>query len=184
MKTRITVFKVSGFLAVFISFQAMAAPQGYIDLKPGVTLESGDTWVDQGQKYRLYGAQACLRGTSYTDKSSVVRDCGDASLAVFAAYIKDTHPLCAPTAKTTDVTYVMCISTVGDQHIDLGTALITNGYAFAALNDAGMPFLPQYAVAEQSARNAKIGLWQFKDVQHPAILLSTYAALRSKEAHP
>ncbi|TIU09976.1 MAG: thermonuclease family protein, partial [Mesorhizobium sp.] len=43
-----------------------AAPAGYFDLQPGITLETGDTWVSDGQKYRLFGVQSCLRGTAYT----------------------------------------------------------------------------------------------------------------------
>ncbi|RUV08832.1 thermonuclease family protein, partial [Mesorhizobium sp. M5C.F.Ca.IN.020.32.2.1] len=45
---------------------AAAAPAGYFDLQPGVTLETGDTWVSDGLRYRLFGVQSCLRGTPYT----------------------------------------------------------------------------------------------------------------------
>jgi hypothetical protein len=57
-----------------------AAPDGYFDLLPGVTLETGDTWTSDGKRYRLYGAQSCLRGTFYTDNHGQKRDCGEASL--------------------------------------------------------------------------------------------------------
>ena len=51
--------------------------------------------LKQGRRYRLYGVQTCLRGTTYTDHAGQRRDCGEASLAVLAAYITDTHPVCA-----------------------------------------------------------------------------------------
>ncbi|RWB26405.1 thermonuclease family protein [Mesorhizobium sp.] len=159
-----------------------AAPAGYFDLQPGVTLETGDTWVSDGLKYRLFGVQSCLRGTPYTDKRGQKRDCGDASLAVFAAYIKDTKPVCAPVAKTAEFSYVVCYATVGKDRLDLATMMITSGYAFASLNAEGLPFHPPYAVAEQDARERRAGLWQFEDVQHPAVLLSRSANERAKKA--
>ncbi|MER9651056.1 thermonuclease family protein [Mesorhizobium sp. M0199] len=168
--------------AILISAEINAAPAGYFDLQPGVTLESGDTWVADGNRYRLYGVQSCLRGTPYTDKTGQKRDCGDASLAVFAAYIKDTRPVCAPVAKTAETSYVVCYATVGKDRLDLATMMVTSGYAFAALNAEGLPFHPPYAVAEQSGREQRAGLWQFEDVQHPAILLSRSANARAKKA--
>ncbi|MEY9625110.1 endonuclease YncB(thermonuclease family) [Sinorhizobium fredii] len=60
--------------------------------------------------------------------------------------------------------------------------MITSGYAFTALNADGLPFHPPYAVAEQDARVKRAGLWQFEDVQHPAILLSREANERAKKA--
>jgi endonuclease YncB( thermonuclease family) len=170
------------FATVLAAGGATAAPEGYFDLRPGVTLETGDTWIDGDKRYRLYGVQSCLRGTSYTDKHGEKRDCGDASLAVFAAYIKDTKPVCAPVARIADFTYVVCYAQVGQSRLDLATMMITSGYAFAALNAEGLPFHPPYAVAEQDAREKRAGLWQFDDVQHPAILLSRTANERAKKA--
>ncbi|WP_367118393.1 thermonuclease family protein, partial [Mesorhizobium sp.] len=109
-------------------------------------------------------------------------DCGDASLAVFAAYIKDTKPVCAPVAKTADLSYVVCYATLGKDRLDLATMMIASGYAFASLNAEGLPFHPPYAVAEQDARDRRAGLWQFQDVQHPAVLLSRSANERAKKA--
>lgn len=170
------------FTFALAATSATAAPEGYFDLRPGVTLETGDTWIGGDKRYRLYGVQSCLRGTSYTDKHGEKRDCGDASLAVFAAYIKDTKPVCAPVARTADFTYVVCYAQVGQSRLDLATMMITSGYAFAALNAEGLPFHPPYAVAEQDAREKRAGLWRFDDVQHPAILLSRTANERAKKA--
>lgn len=161
--------------AVFTSGSAFAAPAGYFDLKPGVTLETGDTWIAEGKRYRLYGVQSCLRGTAYTDRSGEKRDCGEASLAIFAAYIRDTNPICAPVAESAGTTFVACYASIRGERLDLANILIASGFAFAALDAGGMPFHAPYAVVEQKARESSAGLWQFSDVQHPSILLSRAA---------
>ena len=140
-------------------------------LHPGVTLVTGNTWLDGQKRYRLYGIQSCLRATYFTNAAGRRVDCGDASLAVLAAFIKDTHPRCEPVAATKALSYVVCSASVAGQSIDLGTALISSGYAFAALDAAGLPINPAYAVAEKQAREKRVGLWQFQDVQHPAFVL-------------
>ncbi|RTM10858.1 MAG: thermonuclease family protein [Hyphomicrobiales bacterium] len=162
-----------------IAGPASAAPAGYFDLRPGVALESGDSWTDAGARYHLYGVQSCLRGTFYTDRSGHREDCGEASLAVLAAFITDTRPVCAPVATIARVAYVVCYATVGADRLDLSNLMITSGYAFAALQPDGLPYSPAYAVAEQVAREKRAGLWQFQDVQHPAILLGRAAAKTS-----
>lgn len=172
-----------GFLAAlalaFATSQAVvAAPAGYFDFTPGTVLETGDSWMSAGKRYRLYGLQACLRGTPYTDASGNKRDCGEASIAVLAAFVKDTRPVCAPVAGSTDLTFAVCYAFVGGQRLDLAMMMISEGYGFASLDSAGMPVYPAYAVAEQGAREARRGLWQFNDVQHPAILLSRAARKR------
>lgn len=165
-----------------VTSQADAAPEGYFDLQPGVTLETGDTWIAEGSRYRLYGVQSCLRGTTYTDRAGEKRDCGEASLSMLAAYIRDTHPVCAPVAKSADITFVACYATVGRERLDLANILIASGFGFAALDSDGMPFHAPYAVVEQAARESRAGLWQFEDVQHPSILLSRAANERMRKA--
>ncbi len=161
------------FLALaFGIMPALASPpEGYFELGPGVTLESGDSWTDGDEHFRLFGVQACLRGTSYTDKTGTHRDCGDASLAVLAAYIADTKPLCAHVARSAEAVLVSCYSTIGSDRLDLANLMISSGFAFASLNANGLPHHAPYAVAEQTAREKGVGLWQFDDFQHPAILL-------------
>jgi endonuclease YncB( thermonuclease family) len=158
-----------------LASHASAAPHGYFDLVPGVAIESGETWIQDGKKFRLYGIQACLRGTFYTTDNGQRMDCGDSSIAVLAAYIKDTLPVCAPVALNGDVTFVSCFATVGQDRLDLGTLLIASGFAFASLNNQGEPYQMSYLVTEQTAKERSEGLWQFADVQHPAIILSRQA---------
>ncbi len=167
--------------AVLTAGSAFAAPAGYFDLKPGVTLETGDTWIAEGKWYRLYGVQSCLRGTTYTNRSGEKRDCGEASLAMLAAYIRDTNPVCAPVAESAGTTFVACYATIGRERVDLANVLIASGFAFAALDANGMPFHAPYAVVEQKARESRAGLWQFDDVQHPSILLSRAANERDRK---
>ncbi|RWI54697.1 MAG: thermonuclease family protein [Mesorhizobium sp.] len=155
---------------------ASAAPPGYFELHPGVTLESGDSWVEAGRQYHLYGVQACLRGTFYTDRDGRRADCGEASLAVFGAYIADTRPECATVVKVGETLHVACFVRIGRDRLDLGNLMIATGFAFAALRADGLPYHAGYAVAEQAARDKHAGLWQFKDVQHPAILLGQAAS--------
>ena len=157
---------------------ASGAPQGYFDLTSGVSLVSGETWIQDGSKYRLYGVQACLRGTFYSVSKAEHLDCGESSIAVFAAYIKDTTPICAPVAKVKDLTYVSCYATVKQVRLDLGNLLITTGWAFASLDEKGAPYQMQYLVTEQTAKDRHAGLWQFPDVQHPSLILSTEARKR------
>lgn len=168
MKTASVLCALMGFL----TSHAVAAPAGYFDLTPGIRLDTGDAWEFGAKRYRLYGVQSCLRGTFYTDASGARRDCGEASMVVLAAFIKDTKPVCAPVVETGGLTFVICYADIEKQRLDLGMMMITKGYAFAALGRDGLPVHPPYAVAEQEARSAGEGLWQFKEVQHPAILLS------------
>jgi len=163
-------------LTVGLTPATAAPPEGYFELKPGVTLESGDSWQDGGRRFRLFGVQACLRGTVYTDRSGAHRDCGEASLAVFAAYIADTHPVCAQVWQSAGTVFVSCYATIGADRLDLANLMISSGFAFASLDGRGLPYHTPYAVVEQAAREKNVGLWQFDDVQHPAILLGQSAA--------
>ncbi len=61
--------------------------------------ETGDSWIAGGQRFRLYGVQACLRGTAFTNASGQRRDCGEASLAMLISLNRDFRPLCAPSLK-------------------------------------------------------------------------------------
>jgi endonuclease YncB( thermonuclease family) len=70
---------------------------------------------------------------------------------------------------------VSCYATIGPDRLDLAILMISSGFAFASLDARGLPHHAPYAVVEQAAREKKIGLWQFDDVQHPAVLLGQAA---------
>jgi endonuclease YncB( thermonuclease family) len=140
----------------------------------GVSLSTGDSWSYGGHHYRLYGVQGCLRGTFFTDAKGQKTDCGEASLAYLAAILKDTHPVCAglaqlssPADPTDAAIIVVCGAKVGTTTLDLGTILITQGFAFAAYSKDGKPAYAPYVVAEQQAAQRKAGLWAYADLPRP-----------------
>lgn len=137
------------------------------------TFETGDTWVTSGKRFRLYGVQSCLRGTVYVGPDGQKHDCGEVSLHMLVGLIRAWSPLCAPVARSAPAgaTFVVCYAdtraSTGLQRIDLGTALIASGFAFAALNANGRPVNLSYMVAENAARASKAGLWSASDVPNP-----------------
>ncbi|MQB34252.1 thermonuclease family protein [Rhizobium rhizogenes] len=144
----------------------------------GVTFLTGDSWQQAGQTMRLYGVQACIRGTTYTDKSGQKLDCGAVSLAMLAAIVKDTKPTCAPVAQLTapasgqpSTILVICSAHVGNNALDVGTMLITQGFAFAAMANTGKPVYLPYSIEESIAQQSRIGLWAFADMPHPNRML-------------
>ena len=152
--------------------QMFAIPQN------GVTFLTGDTWRQGAQQMRLYGIQSCIRGTSFTNNVGVRQDCGEASLAVFAALVRDTKPTCSPIAQlpasSTDkisAILVICTAHVGENSLDLGLVLIAEGYAFAAFTNDAKPVYMPYLVAEAIAKKKKSGLWSFPDLPHPNIVI-------------
>lgn len=154
-----------------------------------VSFLTGDTWQQGNQKLRLYGIQSCIRGTIYTDKSGLKQDCGTVSLAMLAAIIRDTKPTCSPIAQLPaaklgeePTILVVCSSHVGDQSLDLGTVLITQGFAFAAFSNAAKPVYMPYLVAEATAKQSKVGLWAYADMPHPNLVL--FGAMQSKTQKP
>ena len=152
--------------------------------------ETGDSWIVGHAHFQLYGVQSCLRGTSFTNATGVKRDCGEASLAVLASLVRDLKPLCYRAAfrAETKTGFVFCFATIADgpakgSRIDLGTALITMGWAFAALGPDGRPIHPPYYAAQQLAAREKAGLWAFADVPDPNVLiLRAYAKAHAASA--
>jgi endonuclease YncB( thermonuclease family) len=142
--------------------------------KEGVTFETGDTWQQNGQRMRLYGVQACIRGTTFTNQAGGTVDCGEASLSYLAAVIRDTSPSCVPVAQIAGAPatiIVICTAQVGGQTLDLGTILVSQGFAFASFSNDAKPVYMPYLVAELTATQAKRGLWAASDLPHPNTLL-------------
>lgn len=167
--------------AVLVTVQDGHARDGYFELAPGVTLISGETWQQGGETFRLYGVQSCLRGTFYTAANGQKSDCGDSAIAMLGAFIKDTHPNCAPVARSSSVTYVSCYVTLGGNRLDFGTMLISAGWAFAALGRNGEPYQMSYLVTEQAAKDAGEGLWRYPDLQHPSLIVSSQAQKENEQ---
>jgi endonuclease YncB( thermonuclease family) len=176
-------------LAALLSV-APAAAQGaspWFPIPPDAVYLTGDSWSSSGTTYRLYGVQSCLRGTSFTNGHGLKRDCGEASLAMLAALARDLRPQCYDAAESRQLrtVFVFCLASptkgaAAGSRIDLGTALISTGFAFAALKPDGQPVHTPYFVAQLVAQRAKAGFWAFADVPDPnAIILR---ALRRKQA--
>ena len=178
------IFIVAAILAGSSSVRAQTPrtqqPAGQVFAIPqnGITFLTGDTWQQGAQEMRLYGIQACIRGTRFTNSVGTKQDCGEASLAVFAALVRDTKPTCSPIAQlpTSNIAkmptvLVICTAHVGENSIDLGLVLITEGYAFAAFTNDAKPVYMPYLVAEAIAKKKKSGLWSFPDLPHPNIVI-------------
>jgi endonuclease YncB( thermonuclease family) len=168
------------------SFPSVAQTSPWAAIPENAVFETGDSWTVGGQRFRLYGVQACLRGTSFTNASGQKRDCGEASLAMLISLIRDYRPLCAPVLEgaPNGIRYVTCVAASkgtqsSESRIDLGTALIASGFAFAALQPDGKPVHLPYFVAELDAKRAKAGLWAFSDLPEPGPII--LKALRASQ---
>jgi endonuclease YncB( thermonuclease family) len=166
------------FLAIAISTASVAplfAQTPLFDVPhAGVSFVTGDTWAQNGQMFRLYGVQSCLRGTMFTNQAGTKADCGEASLAYFAALVRDTRPQCAAVGQigqAPPTILVVCSAHVGAATLDMGTILITEGFSFAAFGADAKPVYMPYLVAELLAKNNKAGLWAARDLPHPNPIL-------------
>jgi endonuclease YncB( thermonuclease family) len=173
--TTIAAVMVSPLCAQIASAPLFDVPQS------GVRFATGDTWIQNGQTMRLYGVQSCIRGTTFTNQAGVKADCGEASLAYLAAVVRDTKPQCAPVAQIGEqpAILVVCSAHVGASTLDLGTILITEGFAFAAFNNDAKPVYMPYLVAEILAKKNRAGLWAAPDMPDPnSILFGALKALK------
>lgn len=158
--------------------RAQDRPSPWFPVPASAAFETGDSWSAGGITYRLYGVQSCLRGTRFTNAHGVQHDCGEASLAMLVSLIRDLRPQCYEAASIAQprTSYVFCFATLtqgagAGSRIDLGTALISTGFAFAALKADGTPVHPPYAVAQGVARQSRAGLWAFPDMPDPNLII-------------
>lgn len=150
---------------------------------------TGDTWEANGLTFRLYGVQSCLRGSYFTNAHGQKRDCGESSLAVLAAYIKDLEPQCfVITSDTTrKLVHVSCVAVLNKgagagSRLDLGMMMVSTGWAFAALTTEGKAVHDPYLVGQITAQKGRKGLWQFADIPDPNKALLN--AVRSGQGAP
>ena len=152
-----------------------AAPIPFMVSK-SIQLLTGDTWRDGGRIFRLFGVQSCLRGTIAKEPDGRKVDCGDASLAHLAALIDSAAVTCQPIGYALDhAAFVVCGAQINGETIDVGTALISTGYAFAATTAKGDAVNGSYLVAEINAKLKRTGLWSTV-FQHPVQLLLKQAS--------
>jgi endonuclease YncB( thermonuclease family) len=161
---------------------AQSKPSPWFQIPTDSVYETGDTWAHGGKRYRLYGVQSCLRGTSFTNAKGVKRDCGEASVAMLVSLVRDLRPMCyaAATVDYGKTALVFCFATMEQgrnkgARVDLGTALISIGYGFASIKFDGQPVHAPYLIAQAQAKNTKSGLWAYADMPDPnAIILENY----------
>lgn len=154
---------------------APAAPIPFTVSK-SIQLLTGDTWRDGGRVFRLYGVQSCLRGTIAKGPDGKKIDCGSASLAHLAALVDSAAVTCQPIGYALDkAIFVVCGAQMDGETIDVGTALISTGYAFAATTAKGDAVDSSYLVAEINAKLKRTGLWS-TTFQHPVHLLLKQAS--------
>jgi endonuclease YncB( thermonuclease family) len=157
---------------------AQPKPSPAFDIpQSGVEFQTGDTWKQNGQTFRLYAVQSCIRQTYFTNPAGLKTDCGEASLNYLAAIIHDTKPRCTAIAQAGQppVIYTVCAAHVGANTLDLGTVLISQGFALAALDANGKPIHFPYVIAEDDARKNKRGLWAAADFPNPNKILADAA---------
>src|ERR1019366_2047696 len=54
--------------------RAASASTSVFDIaQTGIEFQTGDTWSQNGQTFRLFGVQACVRGTQFTNPAGVKR---------------------------------------------------------------------------------------------------------------
>ncbi|TQI65240.1 endonuclease YncB(thermonuclease family) [Bosea sp. AK1] len=170
---------LAAFLAGAAGAQEPGKPDPWFAVPKGAVFTTGDTWTYAGETHRLYGVQACLRGTSFTNGSGARIDCGEASLTMLVALVRDLNPLCysAGWQAASKTRFVICVAQPSQgagagSRIDLGTALISSGWAFAAVSPVGAAVHEPYLIAQAVARKERLGLWQFPDMPDPnAIIL-------------
>ena len=165
--------RIEASLVVVLLLSAPAhAQEKTISFPAGVEFETGDTWNYEGRKFRLFGVQACLRGTVYHVPDGTEEDCGMRSIGSLAALFSTGTVACQPMgAANDDATFVVCAAELDGEMIDVGTGLISSGAAFAAVRPSGVVVLSSYAIAESVAKESNSGLWAGQFI-HPNALLA------------
>ena len=144
----------------------------FVPFPAAAQFETADSWIADGKRYRLYGLQACLRGTLVTIAPGVKRDCGELNLIMAQAIVRDSKPVCT-TIRELDANnlLVVCQTTTGKTGYDLATYMIAKGWGFAAVDPSSQLVVPGYRVVEQGARETREGLWAYSDLPHPVSIL-------------
>lgn len=115
----------------------------------------GDTLEIHGERIRIWGVDAPeSRQTCEDDHGSVYR-CGQKSAFALADWVDQSQPVrCEPRYKDRYKRFVaICYTSTGD---DIAEWLVRNGYAI----DWPKYSNGFYAVPQNEARQAKIGMWQ------------------------
>lgn len=144
-----------------------------------VKLQTGDTWEADRYRYRLYGVQSCIRGSIAVNAAGDQHDCGSLSLAQLGALFEAATVTCQPIGRARDdAIFAVCAADLNGATFDVGTAMISSGYAFAATYPDGSAVNMSYVVAELTAKGSLQGLWAYRFLHPVQALIS---ASRSAE---
>ncbi|MFM9973115.1 MAG: thermonuclease family protein [Beijerinckiaceae bacterium] len=161
--------------AAAFSLQPTHAEPAFSVTSP-IIYDTGDSWSQQGRHYRLYGVQACIRGTAFVSASGAKGDCGAASVTMLAGLFESLKVNCTPVAPGPDgSTIVICAGVSNDRPLDIGGAMISAGFAFAAEKPDGAPVNLAYFASEIRAKNDRAGLWGAASFTHPVQMLRVLA---------
>ncbi|AID34391.1 MULTISPECIES: thermonuclease family protein [Mesorhizobium] len=152
-------FAALAAFSVCVSAQAQDASDSAAPfvVSKSAQLLTGDTWREGNHIFRLYGMQSCLRGTWAEQPNGNKLDCGNISLAHLAALFDSASVTCQPIGYALDkAVFVVCGAQMNGETIDVGTALIATGYAFAATTAKGKVVNESYLVAEINAKDTSI----------------------------
>lgn len=144
-------------------------------VRPEATLSGSAFLAADGTVVRLAGVQGCL-STAPMEYRRLAVTCAMISLAGMAAAIGEAktgageafpcHELRRNPGRPV-VRFAECFFMEDGAVRSLSEALITKGLAFAFRDTAGRPVFPEYARAEEAARNARAGIWANAHFAHP-----------------
>ncbi len=180
----------------FVSYYQNAYAQGR-DLVPGPQVSLDTSSIATNLKLETVRPVSALTGNAFLDSNSVVIklagvqgclsteivqfmdnrvSCVTVSLAGLASSLDEAKAAAGdafpchfigqnPGSPT--VRFAECFFTQDDMVQSLSETLIRKGFAFASRDRAGKPIFPEYAKAEDAARQAKAGLWANSYFKHP-----------------
>ncbi|MET3595101.1 hypothetical protein ABID26_004513 [Mesorhizobium shonense] len=137
---------------------------------------TGNAFLDSNSAViKLAGAQGCL-STELVQFMGNRVSCVTVSLAGLASSLDqakadagDAFPchFVGQNPGSPTVRFAECFFTQDDTVRSLSEVLIKKGIAFAARDRSGKPIFPEYARAEDEARQAKAGIWDNAYFRHP-----------------
>lgn len=180
----------------FVSYYQNAYAQGR-DLIPGPQVALNTSSIATDLKLETVRPVSALTGNAFLDSNSVVIklagvqgclsteivqfmgnrvSCVTVSLAGLASSLDqakaaagDAFPchFIGQNPGSPSVRFAECFFTQDDTVHSLSETLIRKGFAFASRDRAGKPVFPEYAKAEDEARQAKAGIWANTLFKHP-----------------
>ena len=142
-------------------------------IKPKSALTGNAFLAEDGSIIKLVGAEGCLSTQSLVSHTSCARQSIiglSNALGVAIQGAEDAFP-CHVFAKSLTpslINFAECFfENSGDEVVSLSGYLVLSGTAFAARDGTGKPIIPDNALFEAKARQAKSGIWLTPLFTHP-----------------